>query len=108
MNWRRLRYSVLSVISEAAISAARLISIGQLYEPIGVNSREIPQNQPEVARGSLHPAVLFPSPCRRHRPFRCAEESTAGPQPPHQIDVLHDRQITVTPELGKNFPADEQ
>src|ERR1700687_4107568 len=108
MNSRRLRYSFLSVTSELGMSAARLISMGQLYEPFGVNSCEIPENQPEVSPRSLHPAVLLPPSCRRHRPLRCAEESTARPQPPHQIDVLHDGQITVTPELGKNFPPDEQ
>src|SRR5262245_9917610 len=108
MNCRRLRYTFWSVISELRMSAARLISISQLYEPFGVHTGEIPPDQAQVAGSSPRPAVLFPAPRRGYCLFRGHVHPSGYTQPPDEVDVLHDGHIGVTPEPAKCVPPDEQ
>src|ERR1044072_7363923 len=108
MNWRRLRYVFLPLISELRMSAGRLINIWQLYEPFGVDPGEIQKNQPEVTPRSPHPAVFFPSTRRRHSFFVSRVPPAGYTRPPDEIDVFHDGQVCITPELGKLFPTEEE
>src|SRR3954462_3146733 len=72
-----------------------LSGLVQANEALRGHTREIQQHQQQMTGGAHEPAVMLPTARRCDRRLRRPEQAPTPCQTPYEIDVFHDRQMSV-------------
>src|SRR5688500_4017291 len=77
-------------------------------EPVRRDADPVECEQQKIPGASPDPAVAAPSARRCHQCHWQLDEPSARDEPPHELDVLHQRHLLISPERLEHGSPDEQ